>query len=283
MTFFDLHQLFISTLQGMYPKTEIDTFFFWVLEDSLGWKRIDYLMQKKAIVPSEKQQEIQVILDRLKQQEPIQHILGYTEFFGLPFEVTSDTLIPRPETEELVAWVIQEANNRPKDILSILDVGTGSGCIPISIAKNLNASLDAADISEEALMVAKRNAQKNKVAVNFYQLDILSISELPKQYDIIISNPPYVRNLEKADMKKNVLDFEPALALFVSNEDPLVFYRTITELAKKQLKPEGLLFFEINQYLGKETTALLEQKGFTNIELRKDMFGNDRMIKASVS
>ncbi|MAD97115.1 MAG: protein-(glutamine-N5) methyltransferase, release factor-specific [Flavobacteriaceae bacterium] len=282
MTFLETHQLFQTRLKEIYPQTEIETFFFWVLEDCFDFKRIDYLMRKEETIPIEKQQEIQKILDRLENQEPIQHILGYAEFFGLTFEVSNNTLIPRPETEELVAWVLDDLKTISRKDFSIIDIGTGSGCIPVSLAKELQISVDAVDISEEALQIAKKNAQRNKVQVAFHQMNILTSVQLPKQYDIIISNPPYVRQLEKAEMKKNVLDFEPALALFVSDEDPLIFYKAIADLAKKYLKPKGRLFFEINQYLGEQTIALLKQKGYSAIELRKDLFGNDRMIRASL-
>jgi release factor glutamine methyltransferase len=195
--------------------------------------------------------------------------------------VNESTLIPRPETEELVEWIINENKNRQG--IKILDIGTGSGCIAISLAKNLpDTTVYAIDVSEEALAVAKENAITNGVAVNFIKTDILGADNLPETFDIIVSNPPYVRNLEKAEIKPNVLDFEPHLALFVDDNDPLIFYRKIAQLAKNSLKTDGKLYYEINQYLGPETIALLEQTGFINIILRKDFVGNDRMTSARI-
>ena len=217
---------------------------------------------------------------RLKTHEPIQYILGETQFYGLPFIVTPATLIPRPETEELVDWVVSEFLHHNSE-LKLLDVGTGTGCIAISLAKNIpNATVSALDISKEALQVASQNAKINKVKVNFMESDIVKVKTLPQKYDVIVSNPPYVRNSEKKKMQKNVLDFEPSSALFVGDDNPLVFYSKITELASKYLNPNGLLFFEINEYLSKELIQLLEKEFFINIELKKDVFGKDRMIKA---
>jgi release factor glutamine methyltransferase len=229
----------------------------------------------------------------LKKEKPIQYILGETEFYGLPFLVNVNTLIPRPETEELVEWIIKSTNYEIQSTkLRILDIGTGSGCIAISLAKNIpNAEVSAIDVSEKALATAKKNAEINKIVVNFINVDILKINDLaelptsnfqlPTQFDIIVSNPPYVRNLEKAEIKPNVLEYEPHLALFVEDTDALLFYRKIANLAKENLSENGQLFFEINQYLGKETVELLEDLGFKNIELKKDIYGNDRMIRST--
>lgn len=183
----------------------------------------------------------------------------------------------------MVAWVLNEtkvlANNKTIE-LSILDIGTGTGCIPISLAKNLTSlNISAIDISPEALLIAKQNAILNKVTIEFIELDILNTESLPQEYDVIISNPPYVRELEKEEIKNNVLKNEPHLALFVADENPLIFYNKIADLAKQQLSKNGMLFFEINQYLGKETVNMLVKKGFKNIQLKKDLFGKDRMIK----
>ena len=187
-------------------------------------------------------------------------------------------LIPRPETEELVDWVLTTVTPTSKP-LKIIDIGTGSGCIAISLAKSLpNAKVTAVDVSAKALQVARRNAELNGVTINFLQQDILQTTSLPDTYDIIISNPPYVRSLEKAEMQANVLEYEPHLALFVSDTDPLLFYNRIATLARKSLSPQGSLFFEINQYLGEEMKALLKAKGFEKVVLRQDLSGNDRMI-----
>lgn len=272
---------FTEQLSAVFPQTEIDTFFLFLIEEYLGLQRIDLVMQPNFEISSEKEAILNEALSRLQKEEPIQYIIGKTEFYGLPFKVNKNTLIPRPETEELVEWILNEVSQ--ETTLNILDIGTGTGCIPISISKNLaNAKVSAIDVSEEALKTAKENALLNQVAIDFLHDDILTTNSLPKTYDIIVSNPPYVRNLEKEKIKNNVLENEPHLALFVDDHNPLIFYKKIADLAKKYLTKDGLLFFEINQYLGKETVVMLENKGFTNIELRKDIFGNDRMIKASL-
>ena len=285
MTLTAFRTFFSEALSAIYPKTEIDSFFFILIEEKLHLQRIDTVLKPDFLIAKEHLADLKNILKRLKKEEPIQYILGNTEFYGLPFLVNRNTLIPRAETEELVAWVVDEIkelrSNHPT-ALSILDIGTGTGCIPISLAKNLAAvKISAIDISSEALIIAKQNAVLNKVAIDFIELDILKTKELPQKFDIIVSNPPYVRALEKAEIKNNVLKNEPHLALFVADESPLIFYDKIADLAKQKLSKNGLLFFEINQYLGKETVALLQEKGLKNIELRKDLFGNNRMIKCS--
>jgi release factor glutamine methyltransferase len=237
--------------------------------------------------------EIQVwntIVEQLQLEIPIQYLLGKTSFYGLDFEVNSNVLIPRPETEELVDWIVQSTRHEVRDTKSddvrrrikILDIGTGSGCIAVSLAKNIpNAQIFAIDISEKALATAKKNAEINAVKVTFIERNILETEVLSEQFDIIVSNPPYVRELEKKEIKKNVLDNEPHLALFVKDNDALVFYKKIAELAQKNLSHNGELFFEINQYLGDEMMELLEKMEFKNIELRKDIYGNDRMIRGT--
>jgi release factor glutamine methyltransferase len=285
MTLRAFKKKFMEALSEIFPKTEIDSFFFILMEEKLNLQRIDTVLKPDFLIPEEQLADLKNILQRLQKEEPIQYILGNTEFYGLPFFVDENTLIPRSETEELVAWVIEEVAKLQSNTvtkLSILDIGTGTGCIPISLAKNLpNAKITAVDISSKALEVAKKNAQLNKVTIDFIELDILTTKSLPQEFDVIVSNPPYVRALEKAEIKNNVLENEPHLALFVADENPLIFYSQIADLAKQQLSKNGLLFFEINQYLGKETIALLEEKGFKNIELRKDIFGNNRMVKCA--
>lgn len=277
---------FKSELIDQFPETEIQSFFTIIIEEYLNLQRIDLVTRPNFDISEEKLQLLSEILKRLKNHEPIQYILGKTEFYGLPFYVNHDVLIPRPETEELVEWVIAEVQKLKSDkeinTLSILDIGTGSGCIPISIKKNTSLTkLSGLDISNNAIEIAKKNSELNSSDVQFILKDILSTSSLDKNYDIIISNPPYVRELEKEEMNKNVLNHEPELALFVSDDDPLSFYRKIAILAKNNLTKNGSLFFEINEYLGEEMIDLLTDLGFTSIELRKDIFGKDRMIKAS--
>ncbi len=283
----DFRLYFTEALSEIYPKTEIDAFFFLLIEAKLNLQRIDTVMKPDFLIIDEALSELKVIVKRLKTEEPIQYILGETEFYGLPFKVNENTLIPRPETEELVEWVINETpklrSKNPDQKLKILDIGTGTGCIPISLAKNLkNVTLSAIDVSSEALKVAQQNALLNNVAISFLEIDILDAAKLPQEYDIVVSNPPYVRELEKVEVNNNVLQNEPHLALFVDDHNPLIFYKKIASLAKQGLTKNGLLFFEINQYLGKETVEMLQKQGFKNIELKKDFIGNDRMIKANI-
>ena len=275
---------FIAELLPFYDEMEAESFFYLILENQRQLRRIDLALNIDLLFSKEEIQIWNVILDKLKLEIPIQYILGTTHFYGLEFNVNENVLIPRPETEELVEWIISSAVHMPnfKNIKS-LDIGTGSGCIAISLAKNIpNAEVFAIDISDKALATAKENADLNKVNVAFTQRNILETKDLEQQFDIIVSNPPYVRNLEKAEIKPNVLANEPHLALFVEDNDALIFYRKIAELATKNLSPEGKLFFEINQYLGKETVELLEKMHFKNSELRKDIYGNDRMIACNI-
>lgn len=281
MTLLSFKQKLYATLKSHYPTSEIDSFFKIILEDVLQLSKIDFALEPNKIVSDDKNIKINEIIDGLAQHHPIQHLIGFTEFMDLKFMVNEHVLIPRPETEELIRWILNDYSMTPN--LDVLDIGTGSGCIPISFSKSLNdANVTTIDISTKAIETAKENAEINKVNINFIHQDILTTNQLPQQYNVIVSNPPYVRNLEKAEMQKNVLDFEPHLALFVEDNDPLIFYKKIAELAISAIKPKGALYYEINQYLGKETIELLKQIGFKNIELKKDMFGNDRMIKATL-
>jgi release factor glutamine methyltransferase len=283
---------FNKSIKHLYPTSEIDSFFFLILEEYMDLKRIDVVLKSDFYLDKKSLNLMQIATKQLEQEIPIQYIIEKTEFFGLPFNINKEVLIPRPETEELVERVIKEVSliktyktdsNETKNEkqLKILDIGTGSGCIAISLKKELPSSkISAIDVSNEALRIAKKNALLNKVDINFIHLDILKTNNLDKLYDVIVSNPPYVRELEKKEMKNNVLNNEPHLALFVDNKNPLLFYNKIAELAKNFLTKNGQLHFEINQYLGKETIKLLAEKGFKNIQLKKDIFGNDRIISA---
>lgn len=289
---------FFETLKNNFPNTEIDTFFAFLMEEYLNFKRIDIVLKPDFLIDETTENQLNIALEKLKNHEPIQYILGKTEFFGFPFIVDKNTLIPRPETEELVEWILTEVSLLQKSIsreISILDIGTGSGCIAISLSKRLkNIKISAIDISKKTLKIAQKNAKLNKVTIDFFEMDILKITSLenllknqnsthqPVKFDIIVSNPPYVRNLEKIEIKKNVLENEPHQALFVSDENPLIFYEKIADLAIYHLSENGVLFFEINQYLGKEMLEMLEKKGLKNCEIRKDLFGNKRMIKATL-
>ncbi len=300
MTLKELKYSFIDSLSGLYPSEEIQSFFNWLAEEYLGYSRFEVSVKANEEIPSEIQTKFSEALQRIQNHEPIQYVLGTTEFYGLPFKVTPATLIPRPETEELVEWIIKDSEKiqgsrfRIQDATRIprrsslvspayLDIGTGTGCIAISLAKHIkNAEISAIDISEEALNVAAENATLNKVEVHFHQADILKTKSLPQQYDVIVSNPPYVREAEKKLMQPNVLKHEPETALYVSNEDPLLFYRAIARLSRTYLTPSGILYFEINEYLSKEMKAMLEAEGFTEIALKKDIFGRFRMLKCSL-
>ena len=273
---------FIQELTPIFDEGEAESFFYLILENKQQLKRIDLALQHDLTFSEDEIKIWNAILEQLKNEIPVQYLLGKTSFYGLDFEVNTNVLIPRPETEELVDWIIKsnQVDQNSKG-LKILDIGTGSGCIAISLANYIpNAKVFAIDVSESALDTAKKNAESNKVEVTFTNKNILETVDLEQQYDIIVSNPPYVRNLEKEEIKKNVLDNEPHLALFVEDDDALIFYRKIAELAQKNLSENGQLFFEINQYLGQEMINLLEEMNFKNIELRKDIYGNDRMIRS---
>jgi len=278
---------FLQELSPLYDAKEIESFFFIVLEHYHQMKRIDLALNPDVAIDAEQLAYWNAILAELKKQKPIQYIIGATEFFGLPFLVDENTLIPRPETEELVEWIIQSTKSEVQNTkLKIVDIGTGSGCIAISLAKNLpDAQVAAIDVSEKALATAKKNAVINKVTIDFICEDVLQLSTFDfrlSTFDIIVSNPPYVRNLEKVEIKSNVLDYEPHLALFVDDDDALLFYRKIAELAQKNLSENGKLYFEINQYLGNETVDLLQNMGFKEIVLKQDVYGNDRMISCKI-
>ncbi|MBA4153290.1 peptide chain release factor N(5)-glutamine methyltransferase [Flavobacterium sp.] len=271
--------LFQNELSPFFDTMEIDQFFYLTLEKRHQLKRVDLALNPNFEITVEEEQYWDSVLTQLKTQKPIQYILGETSFYGLTFLVNEHTLIPRSETEELVQWILE--TNPTSSEIALLDIGTGTGCIPITLKKNLpKATVFALDVSEKALEVATKNASMNQVEITFLQNDILATSRLEQQFDIIVSNPPYVRELEKNEINTNVLQFEPHLALFVADNDALLFYRKIAELAQVYLQPNGQLFFEINQYLGTEMVALVASYGFTEIELRQDIYGNDRMLRA---
>jgi release factor glutamine methyltransferase len=284
----DLRHEFHNELDQVYGKDEVDSFFYITMEHCLGLNRFKLAMAPDQLIKTEDIKVFMDVLMQLKKHRPIQYILGQAEFFGLKFKVNEHVLIPRQETEELVALVITYVKSLKEDRkrLNILDIGTGSGCIAISLAKNIpNANFYALDVSKDALVVAKENAKRNNTTIEFINANILDEGSWNLNYansnlDILVSNPPYVRNLEKASMQPNVLDNEPGLALFVENDDPLLFYRKIADFATQKLKKGGQLFFEINQYLGAETKQLLQKENFRQITLRKDLNGNDRMLMA---
>ena len=282
----DLQHIFHKELDAVYGKEEVDSFFFICTEHYLDLPRFQLTLQPEFTLNKSETNTFFKVLEDLTQQKPIQYILGETEFYGLPFKVNESVLIPRPETEELVDIIIRSNSELSEESQpKILDIGTGSGCIAISLAKNIpNAKVYALDVSDKALEVAKQNAKLNNVEVTFIEADILNETSWDLvfehlEFNTIVSNPPYVRNLEKVEIKPNVLDNEPHLALFVEDDNPLQFYKAITNFAVNNLKPKGELFFEINQYLGNDTKQLLVDANFEAIELLKDLNGNDRMLK----
>ncbi len=283
MEIIEYKKQFVSELSSRYPNEEIHSFFHILAEEFLNKTRFQLSLETSLTLSEIQHQQFENALHRLKQFEPIQYVIGTTEFYGIPFKVSPATLIPRPETEELVDWVLSSGHKIPNSKLKVLDIGTGSGCIAISIAKNLtNASVSAIDFSKEALKIAANNAKSNAVEILFYEMDILTTSSLPDKYDIIVSNPPYVRELEKKMMQPNVIEYEPASALFVEDNNPFIFYEKIAHLAIKNLTANGLLYFEINEYLSKDLKQLLEFIGFSEVICKKDMFGKPRMIRCKL-
>lgn len=273
---------FKTQLSEDYPSTEIESFFNLLLENHTGLTRLDLALNTEIALNESQEKRLKSALNRLKNHEPIQYIIGETEFYGLKFKVDKNVLIPRPETEELVDWIVKDSlsNSISTSVSTLLDIGTGSGCIAITLAKNLaKAKVLACDISEKALTLAEENARANQVSVEFKKLDILKPQSIQQKFDVIVSNPPYVRKLEQSEMQRNVLEHEPDLALFVENTDALLFYRKILEFAKMHLAKNGLVYFEINQYLVADLKTLFQQHGITDFEFRNDIFGNPRMVK----
>ncbi len=274
-----------ESLSEVYNRSEIEAITLLTVSEICNLSKAKIKAFPETELNQQQGDELSEILTQLKTGKPIQYILGKTEFYGLTFKVNPSVLIPRPETEELVAWALSSVGSEQLAVGSILDIGTGSGCIAISLKKNLpDFSVSAIDISPEALQTAKGNAELNDVNVKFIEADILNLKsdiEIPKS-EIIISNPPYVTLHDKTQMHTNVTDFEPHMALFVPEDDPLVFYKAIVDFALSHLVQNGLLFFEINENYGEQIVELLSNKSFKNIELRKDMSGRDRMIKATV-
>lgn len=274
-----LHNFFKNGLIGYYPKEEIDAFFYRICDMYLNLKRIDIALKSDMIVAAQTFEYFEMVIERLLNYEPIQYILGSTFFFGSDFIVDKQVLIPRPETEELISWILDQVDtNQP---IKILDVGTGSGCIAISLAKQLpRAEVYAMDISSGALSIAKQNAEANGVVVQFIEASVLDWENQDLLFDVIVSNPPYVRESEKEMMSPNVLNHEPRLALFVENNNPLLFYKAILEMSKKNLTIEGLIFFEINEYLAEETKSLFLSTFFEGVQLKADIFSKKRMLCA---
>lgn len=275
-----LEQYFIKELSALYDGEEAKQLFCLAAGQVSEWNRGQLLINATEQLSAEQSLAYHHILLELKKGRPMQHILAEAWFYGLKFKVTEAVLIPRPETEELIEWILNTVKTQP--VSSILDIGTGSGCIAITLKKNLEqVEVSALDVSADALKVARENAITNTAAINFIHSDILTYNS-PSKYDLIVSNPPYITENEKEEMHQNVLAYEPHLALFVSNENPLLFYKRIADFSLINLQSKGKLFFEINEYLGKETVEMLSAKGFTDIILKQDMQGKDRMISCSL-
>jgi len=280
----DILRFFRDELNDTYEKEELESIIAYCLEDFLNIKRAAISLNLETTVSESELLKFNFAIKDLKNHRPLQYVLGMADFYRLKFFVNEQVLIPRPETEELVHLIIQD---NKLSAPSIIDIGTGCGCIPVALKKNIPAAIvSAIDISESALHLAKRNAQKNEVDVYFFLKDILSPDENTEQqlskYDIIVSNPPYICFSEKEQMHKNVLDYEPHLALFVNDNDPLLFYKAICDFAFKNLKVKGKIYFEINQSLAPETKDLLESKGFKNVELIKDLSNNYRILRGNI-
>lgn len=275
-------ELIRSELQGLYPDTEIRSFTKLLISKLTGFSNTEIILNKNTIFSAEQRKILDSFIEKLKIHMPIQYILGKTEFYGLEFIVNQSVLIPRPETEELVEWILNSVHDNSN--LKLLDIGTGSGCIAISLKNSLPKSqVNAFDISEEALLIAQKNAELNNLKINFEQVDILKNLNLNEKWDVIVSNPPYIPENEKIEISQNVLDFEPHLALFVPEIDPLVFYKKIADFGKAHLNENGSLFFEIHYTKANQIIELLKSLGYIEIELRKDIYKNDRMIKAKLA
>lgn len=281
MTMQEATYFLINQLRTIYPDGEVSQITDWVMEHLTGSKKAERMLYKNSSITYDEEMTLKQYAERLLQHEPVQYVLNECWFYGLKFYVDKNVLIPRPETEELVDWIIRNLKF-PFSDLNILDIGTGSGCIAIALKRKLRkAEVWACDISNDALNVAKQNSSNLQADINFMQLDFLNESERNKlsSFDIIVSNPPYVPGKDKINMNKNVVDFEPHTALFVPDNNALVFYSAIAEFAASHLKQNGTVYCEIHENLGKEASIQFMQNGFIT-ELKKDMQGKDRMIKA---
>ena len=289
MTIRQLEKTFIDQLSVSYGLEEARSMAWLAISHVCRLSRMQYLNAKQNALPIKEETLLLRMLDELKTGKPLQYVLGETEFYGLPFKVNSSVLIPRPETEELVDWIIKDLKREYSEFtsLKILDIGTGSGCIPIAIQRNVpGIQAFGIDISETALETAIANSVINNSEVSFLKDDIFNIVQpqiIKTEYNLIVSNPPYVTYAEKEQMHRNVLAFEPHNALFVSNDDPLIFYKAVAIFARNHLTEKGKLFLEINESLGTETVSLLSGYGFENIQLRSDLRDRPRMIKAEIN
>ncbi len=274
---------FRQELDGMYPEGEISQFIYLLFEAYLGWPKTTVQMSFGNAVPDPEMRLFETALTQLLAGRPVQQVIGQTWFNGLVFKVNGHVLIPRPETEELCLMIHNDFQGPPDPRLSILDIGTGSGCIAIDLKKHFpTAEVTAIDLSDEALAVAKENGQLNNCEIKFVRADILNPDQWDQfgQFDVIVSNPPYIPENERALMHRNITGYEPGTALFVPDENPLLFYRAIAEFATQHLKPRSRLYFEINERFGAEVCELLSLSGFDNVRLTRDIHGKDRIVSA---
>ncbi|MGE5106798.1 MAG: peptide chain release factor N(5)-glutamine methyltransferase [Sphingobacteriales bacterium] len=284
MTIHQAYQQLLFQLYEIYDNREAQNIADWVMEYITEWKRIDRIINKEFPLSIQKEEQLKKITAELLNHRPVQYVLGEAWFAGMKFYVNEKVLIPRPETEELVEWIVKEVTNSGLQAVKIIDIGTGSGCIPIALKKKLpDAQITAIDVCSEALSIAVENAVNNETEIDFKLIDFLDDPKWAElgRFSIIASNPPYIKKSEAADMKKGVLDFEPSLALFVPDNDALIFYKKIAEFAQAHLEKNGTAFLEINEALGNDVVNLFKEHGFSNIELKKDLQGKDRIVKAS--
>jgi release factor glutamine methyltransferase len=284
MTLNDHQQQLLSKLSGMYEPREAANISDWVMENITGWKKIDRVVNKQFMLTDEQVAKLDQVSSDLLKHRPIQYALGEAWFYGMKFYVNEAVLIPRPETEELVEWVVNDFQNKQQQHFSVLDIGSGSGCIPIAIKKNLAwADVNSCDVSEDALDVASQNADALRTDVQFHQLDFLNAADWEQlgAFDVIVSNPPYIPNEEIVEMEKHVVDFEPHLALFVENENPLIFYKAIADFSVQHLKAKGSVYMETHMALANDVAALFTNELFETAEVRKDLQGKDRMVKVT--
>jgi release factor glutamine methyltransferase len=284
MSLQDAYTQLMYQLFELYDDRESANIADWVIEHITGFKRIERITNKQFPLNTSQQELLKAYTAQLLQHKPVQYVLQQAWFAGMKFFVDENVLIPRPETEELVEWIAKEVSGFKFQVSSLLDIGTGSGCISIALKKRLPGfNVYALDVSEEALNIAKKNAASLNAPIKFYESNILDKTKwnLLPMFDVIVSNPPYIKRSEEKEMRGNVLQHEPHLALFVPDEDALLFYKTIAEFGSQHLNKDGQLFFEINEALGEEVKELLLQKGYSNVEVRKDMQGKERMVKAN--
>lgn len=272
-----------QAIASLYEPREAANIAHLVMEHITGLRKLDRIIYKDRTLEPAQQAQLEQAVEALREQQPVQYVTGTAWFYGMELRVNPQVLIPRPETEELVEWIVQDVRMRGAAVMRILDIGTGSGCIPLAVKKELPvANVWGIDVSTGALETAKANATRQQLDVRFEQVNVLdeqATAALPV-FDIIVSNPPYIKQSEHTVMQQQVLAYEPSLALFVPDEDALLFYRVIAELAKHKLAPGGSLYFEINEALGNEVVALLQTAGYQHVVLKQDIFGKDRMVRA---